>query len=171
MCNSIKADLLTLLLLLQGKINSLHVVVAHFTSINQLPVDMCRHVNRKQIKLQFLSATFLTIKVNHRGISLLQSNSSPSMETAALPVNMFQLPLRFPCANGCVMCVRAARSDVPCPVRKSNQTMDLLLQAERMPSTQKAFISLLGLIHNPTRDGREANEYREGNVSLLHTEI
>lgn len=88
------------------------------------------------------------------------------METAALPVNMFLLPLRAPCANGCVMCVRAARSDVSCPARISNQTMDLLLQAERTPSTQKAFISLLGLILHPRREGQEANEYRGGNVSL-----
>lgn len=88
------------------------------------------------------------------------------METAALPVNMFLLPLRAPCANGCVMCVRAARSDVSCPARISNQTMDLLLQAERTPSTQKAFISLLGLILHPRREEQEANEYRGGNVSL-----
>lgn len=88
------------------------------------------------------------------------------METAALPVNMFQLPLWSPCDNGCVMCVRAARSDVPCPARISNQTMDLLLQAERTSSTQKAFISLHGLILHPRRDEREANEYRGGNVSL-----
>lgn len=88
------------------------------------------------------------------------------METAALPVNMFLLPLRAPCARGCVMCVRAARSDVSCPARISNQTMDLLLQAERTPSTQKAFISLLGLILHPRREEQEANEYRGGNVSL-----
>lgn len=44
--------------------------------------------------------------------------------------------------------------------------MDLLLLAEKMPSTQKAFISRLGLILDPRRDGREANEYRRGNTSL-----
>ena len=71
-----------------------------------------------------------------------------------------------PCANGCVMYVRAARSDVLCPAWISNQTMDLLLQPERTPSIQKAFISLLGLILHPRRDEREANEYRGGNVNL-----
>lgn len=34
----------------------------------------------------------------------------------------------------------------------------------RLP--QKAFISRLGLILDPRRDGREANEYRRGNMSL-----
>ncbi|KAI3352748.1 hypothetical protein L3Q82_019332 [Scortum barcoo] len=62
---------------------------------------------------------------------------------------------------------RTARSDVPCPSRISDQTMDLLLQAERTPPTQKAFISLLGLILHPRRDEREANEYRGGNLVLL----
>lgn len=45
------------------------------------------------------------------------------MEMAALPVNVVELPLWSPCANGCVMCVRAAGSDVPCLARISNQTI------------------------------------------------
>lgn len=46
--------------------------------------------------------------------------------------------------------------------------MDLLLQAGRTPSTQKALISLLGLILHPQRGEREANEYRGGNVRRQH---
>lgn len=134
----------------------------HTTSVNQLPVDMSPTCQQEANKVHHV----FTSTVNHNHISLHQSNSSPQMETAALPVNMVQLPLQSPRANGCVMCVRAARSDVSCPARISNQTMDLLLQAERTPSTQKAFISLLGLILHPRRDKQEANEYRGGNVTL-----
>ena len=111
--------------------------------------------NNHICKSSLLSTTSL---VNHKHISLPQSNSRPQMEMETLPVNMVQLPLWSPRANGCVMCVGAARS-VLCPVRVSNQTMDLLLQAERTPSTQKALISLLGLILHPRSDEREANEY------------
>lgn len=91
------------------------------------------------------------------------------METDAFPDDVFQFPLWSSCANGCVKCVRAARSDVPCSAWISNQTMDLLLQAERMPSTQKAFISpFRGLILSLRRDEREADEYRGGKCESVH---
>ncbi len=62
------------------------------TSVNQLPVDMSSLVNRKPRQSSLLSTTILPIKVDHKRISLLRSNCSCQMETAALPVNMVQFP-------------------------------------------------------------------------------
>lgn len=75
-----------------------------------------------------------------------------------------------PHANGCVVCASAAREDVWCSTRISNQTMDLLLQAlGTVVYPQKTFISLLGLILHPRRYAQEANEYRRGAAITAHT--
>lgn len=91
---------------------------------------------------------------------------SPQMENCITSCQRGSPSSPLPTPNCCVKCVRPARSDVPCPAWISDQTMDLLLLAEKTPSTKKAFISRPGLIPDPRRDGREANEYRGGNMSL-----
>lgn len=70
-------------------------------------------------------------------------------------------------ANGCVMCVRPARS-IRCPVCGADIKPDNRPPAAGCENAvyPKAFISLPQLILYPRRDEREANEYRGGNMSL-----
>lgn len=120
-------------------------------------------VNRKPIKSSLLSAfLFVMSSVNGKPIFLFPRwRSGAQMETSALPVSTVQLPLRFSSANSCGDCVQTGRSDVPCPVWKSNQTGDLLLQAEKKRHLpRKAFVPLVELILHPWRREWAPNEYR-----------
>lgn len=87
------------------------------------------------------------------------------METTSLPVTQVHLPLPP------VLTAASSVSGLPDQMSRflrgyqtRQWTSCCWPRKCRLP--QKAFISRLGLILDPRRDGREANEYRRGNVSL-----
>lgn len=81
---------------------------------------------------------------------------SPSLSVALVWKHQYFLPTRLwfssnPVLTNCFMCVSSARSNVPCPARSSNQTMDLLLSAQRRPDYPES-------IHFPSRPNPPSQE-------------